>query len=85
LTRFGQEVGRYTREKEEIRLAAEKLEEESREELHKHHRFATGVAMLQVGIVLASVSILVRYRALYVLSLVAGVAGLGYLLTGLTG
>jgi len=41
--------------------------------------------MLQVGIVLASVSILVRYRAIYVLSLVAGVAGLGYLLTGLTG
>jgi hypothetical protein len=85
LTRFGQEVGRYTREKEEIRLAAEKLEEESRGELHKHHRFATGVAMLQVGIVLASVSILVRYRAIYVLSLVAGVAGLGYLLTGLAG
>ena len=85
LTRFGKEEGRYSREKEEIRLAAEKLEDESREELHKHHRFATGVAMLQVGIVLASVSILVRYRALYVLSLIAGAVGLGFLLTGLMG
>jgi hypothetical protein len=85
LTRFAEEEGRYAREKEEIRLAAEKLEEESREELHKHHRFATGVAMLQVGIVLASVSILVRYRALFVLSLLAGVAGLGFLLAGLAG
>jgi hypothetical protein len=85
LTRFGEEERRYAREKEEIQHAAEKLEDESREELHKHHRFATGVAMLQVGIVLASASILVRHRALYVLSLVAGAAGLGFLLAGLLG
>jgi hypothetical protein len=83
LARFGEEEGRYTHEKEEIRLVAENLEEESRGCLHKHHRFATGVAMLQVGIVLASVSILVRYRALYVLSLLAGAAGLAYLVVGL--
>jgi len=85
LTRFGEEAGRYSREKEQIRLAAEKLEAESRAELHTHHRFATGVAMLQVGIVLASISILVRYRALYVMSLLAGAAGLGFLVLGLAG
>jgi Domain of unknown function (DUF4337) len=85
LTRFGKEVARYNGEKEEIQHAAEKLEDESREELHKHHRFATGVAMLQVGIVLASVSILIRYKALYILSLVAGAVGVGFLLAGLVG
>jgi hypothetical protein len=61
------------------------LEHESREALHKHHRFATGVAMLQVGIVLASVSILVRYQALYYLSLLSGLAGMGFILAGLVG
>ena len=85
LKRFGEQEARYGREKEEIQHVAEKLEEESRHELHKHHRFATGVAMLQVGIVLASVSILVRYRALYVLSLLAGAVGVGFLLAGLAG
>jgi len=85
LANFGEEAHRYEKEKEEIRLHAEKLEEDSREELHKHHQFATGVALLQVGIVLASVSIMVRYRALYVLSLLAGAAGLGFLFMGLVG
>ncbi len=85
LAKFGAEAQRHEKEKEEIRLHAEKLEEESREELHKHHRYATGVAMLQVGIVLASVSIMVRYKALYYLSLLAGMVGLVFLLMGLAG
>jgi len=83
--RFAEEEHRYAKEKEEIRLEAEKLEDESREELHKHHRFATGVALLQVGIVLASVSILVRNRALYALSLVSAAVALGFLIAGLIG
>ena len=85
LTRFTEQEGRYTQEKEEIRRAAEKLEDESREELHQHNRFASGVALLQVGIVLASISILVRYRALYIMSLLAGAVGVVFLLMGLTG
>jgi hypothetical protein len=43
--------------------------------LHRHHRYALAVALFQVGIVLASVSLLVRVKGLYLLSLVAGVAG----------
>jgi hypothetical protein len=74
--RFDKEAKRYDQEKEEIQSEAKKLEEESRHEFHKHHNFALGVAMFQVGIVLASVSILVRFRALHILSLVAGAAGL---------
>ena len=49
------------------------------------NRFASGVALLQVGIVLASISILVRYRALSVMSLLAGAVGLVFLLMGLAG
>ena len=58
--------------------------QESRHELHKHHRFALAVAAFQVGIVLASVSLLVRLKAIYALSLVAGAAGVVCLFLGLT-
>ena len=83
LEKFRNESARYVREDEEIKREAEGLELESRHEFHKHHLFALGIASFQVGIVLASVSILVRYRVLYVLSLAAGIIGLGWLIAGL--
>jgi hypothetical protein len=83
LEHFRSEVKRYVREKEEIQRAAEALEEESRHEFHKHHHYAAGIALFQVGIVLASVSILVHRRWLWVMSLVAGAAGILFLVVGL--
>jgi hypothetical protein len=82
--RFRSEAQRYDREKGEIQHEAESLEAESRHELHRHHRYALAVALFQVGIVLASVSLLVRVRGLYVLSLAAGVAGVVCLVLGFT-
>lgn len=82
--RFHAEVKRYDREKGEIQHEAEALEEEGRHDLRKHVRFALAVALFQVGIVLASVSLLVRIKALYVLSVVAGAGGIGCLILGLT-
>lgn len=83
LDRFRTESARYGREDEEIKREAEGLEAESRHEFRKHHLFALGIASFQVGIVLASVSILVRYRVLYFLSLAAGAIGLAWLIAGL--
>jgi hypothetical protein len=80
---FQKEAKRYEREKAEIQREAERIQEESRHEFHKHHRFALGVAAFQVGIVLASVSLLVRLKGLYALSLLAGAAGLAALVLGL--
>ena len=74
---------RYEREKEEIKREAERWEEESRHEYRKHTRFALGIALFQVGTVLASASLLVRLRWLHASSLVAGVAGLACLIVGL--
>jgi hypothetical protein len=85
LDRLREQVKRYDREKEEVKAEAEQLEAESRREFAKHHRFAFGIAAFQVGIVLSSVSILVRYRPLYYLSVVAGVIGIGFLVAGLAG
>jgi hypothetical protein len=83
LKQFQEQKDRYEREKEEIRKEAEHLEAESQHEFHKHQRFSLGIACFQVGIVLASVSILVRVRAIYYLSLLAGLGGLICLFIGL--
>lgn len=83
LKHFQEEAQRYDREKEEVKQEAEHLEAESQHEFHKHQRFALGIACFQVGIVLASVSILVRVRPIYYLSLVAGAGGLVFLVMGL--
>jgi hypothetical protein len=83
LEHFRTEAKRYEREKAEVQHEAEALEHESGHELHKHHCFALSVAAFQVGIVLASVSLLVRLKALYAMSLVAGAAGVAGLVVGL--
>ncbi len=83
LKHFEEQTERYDREKEEVKKEAEHLEAESQHEFHMHHQFALGIACFQVGIVLASVSILVRLRAIYYLSLVAGAAGLVWTVLGL--
>ncbi|MDR3637412.1 MAG: DUF4337 domain-containing protein [Isosphaeraceae bacterium] len=83
--RLRQEVERYHREKEEIGRQAEKLEAESERMFHKHHRFASGIASLQVSIVLASITILVRYRGLLWLSHLGGLVGVTFALLGWLG
>jgi hypothetical protein len=85
LRHFHEETERYDREKEEIKKEAEQLEAESHHDFHMHNHFALGIACFQVGIVLASVSILVRIRAIYYLSLLAGAAGLVWTAMGLLG
>jgi hypothetical protein len=83
--RFLAESKRYETEKEEIKREAESLEAESRTKFREHQRFALAVATFQVGIVLASVSILVRFRPLYYLSLVVGAAGVVSFVSGFFG
>ena len=84
IDQFRAETRRYETEKAKLKHEAEASHAESRHELHRHERFALAVAAFQVGIVLASVSLLVRLKAIYALSLVAGAVGLVCLLLGLT-
>jgi hypothetical protein len=83
LDRMAKEVNKYETEKEEIAEEARELEHESKHEFQKHHLYAMGIASFQVGIVLASISILVRYRAVWIISLVAGGVGIVFLIAGL--
>ena len=67
--------------KEKMEAASEE-QRTSEYEFSKHKNYAAAVAAFQVGIVLASISILVRQRIIYALGIVAGVVGVALLIYG---
>jgi hypothetical protein len=74
-------IDRYEKEKNDIKLAAEKLENEatawdktSEEQMHQHHRWAQATTVLQVSIALAAIALLTRKKWLeYGMFALAGV------------
>lgn len=68
-TFYQDEVKRYKAEKGEIKLAAEKLEaqskafdDESAEQMHQHHRWAQATTALQIAIAMAAIALLTRRK-----------------------
>ncbi len=90
-TFYQDEVKRYKTEKAEIKLAAEKLETESKsfddrsaEKMHQHHRWAQATTALQIAIAMAAIALLTRRKwleyAVFAMSTVGVVLGaLAYL------
>ena len=81
-TFYTDEVKRYRAEKAEIKLAAEKLDAESKEwddksaeQLHLHHRWEQATTALQIAIAMAAIALLTKKRWLE--KLVFGVSGVG--------
>ncbi|GAA0739500.1 DUF4337 domain-containing protein [Ideonella azotifigens] len=79
---YEKQVARYQHEKEEIKVAAEKLEAESREfdekseaQMHQHHRWAQATTALQISIAMAAIALLTRRRWLEYATI--GLGGLG--------
>ena len=79
---YTDEIKRYKTEKAEIKLAAEKLEAESKawddksaEQMHQHHRWAQATTALQIAIAMAAIALLTKKRWLE--KLVFGVSGVG--------
>jgi gas vesicle protein len=81
--RFEQQMSKYEQEREQIKKKAEELQNESQHEFGQHHYYSLGIASFQVGIVLASISILISHRAAWWLSLVSGLVGVLFLFQGL--
>ncbi len=87
--KFKQAIDRYKKEKEEIKVEADKLEEAAKEadhhselEMHVHERWALATTLLQIAIALAAITLLTRKRWMLVgvygstaLGVVAGVMG----------
>jgi len=87
--KFKDAVERYKKEKEEIKVEADKLEAAAKEadhhseaEMHVHERWALATTLLQIAIALSAITLLTRKRWMLVgvfgatgLGLVAGVMG----------
>jgi hypothetical protein len=85
---YNKEVARYKKDQEEIKLAAEKFEAESKdfddksaEQMHLHHRWAQATTALQIAIAMSAIAILTRRK--WLLYGVYGVGVLGVALGGL--
>ena len=86
--KYRDKIARYEKEKADIKVNAEKLEEESKhfdekseQQLHMHHRWAQATTALQVSIALAAIALLTRRRWMEWATFVAG--GIGVVLGGL--
>jgi hypothetical protein len=82
LQNFDEKIKKYDEEKDDIQKEAAAVEKESSELFEKHHNYSFGVACFQIGIVLASVGILVSGRLLYLGSVTAGVLGIIFTVIG---
>ena len=76
-------VERYEKEKNEIKLAADKLEadatqldKQSDEQMHQHHRWAQATTVLQVAIALAAIALLTKKKWLEYAMFVVGMGGI---------
>jgi hypothetical protein len=80
-------VDRYEKEKGDIKLVAEKMENEatewdhqSDEQMHQHHRWAQATTVLQVAIALAAIALLTKKKWLEYAMFGAG--GVGFVIGG---
>ncbi|GFE59445.1 DUF4337 domain-containing protein [Geobacter sp. AOG2] len=80
---YGEKAQRYGEEQKEIAAKAHEKERERDERLresdhllHKHHGFASAVALFQVSIALGAVAALTRFRLVWFASLLAGGVGI---------
>ncbi|MBK6595766.1 MAG: DUF4337 domain-containing protein [Burkholderiales bacterium] len=81
--KYQAKVDRYEKEKNEIKVVADKLEAEATEwdhksdqQIHQHHRWAQSTTVLQVCIALAAIALLTKKKWLEYAMFVAGAAGL---------
>jgi tRNA nucleotidyltransferase/poly(A) polymerase len=80
---YAENQKRYVEEQKEIQAKAKELEkerdaksEEADHLLHRHHRFANSVALLQVSIALGAVAALTRSRLVWFGSMAVGAFGI---------
>jgi predicted DNA-binding protein len=82
---YAEEIKRYKKEKEDIKLAAEALEKQSNDAdkksehaLHPHEKLAMAMTFIQIAISLASITVLTRRRWMFAVAGVAAIVGVAY-------
>jgi hypothetical protein len=71
-----EKMSEYKKEQSEIKSEADKLEAESHHNLHRHEYWAGAVTFFQIAIALSAISIVVRKKIIWKVSLAIGSVGL---------
>ena len=77
------EVARYEKEKTDIKKEAENLDKENALVTRKGNQFSLAVVFFQIGIMLSSVSALLKRKEMWIIGLVFGCIASIYLANGL--
>lgn len=84
-----QDIARYQKEQDEIGADARRREDASRRRseeadhfTHRHHRYASSVALLQVAIALSAIAALSKNRTLWALSILVALVGAAVFVDG---
>jgi hypothetical protein len=76
-------LAEYKKEQEEISKEAREKEQSARHHLHAHEIFARGVTLFQVAISVAAISVLVKRKRFWWLSMGFGVIGIFFFIQGI--
>jgi predicted ribosome quality control (RQC) complex YloA/Tae2 family protein len=79
---FGQQSERYDREKDQLQEKARELENEATLYRRKANRFDFGEVLVQVSLIITSITLLTRRRPFWYLGIVVGVFGIIVASTG---
>ncbi|MBM4295367.1 MAG: DUF4337 domain-containing protein [Deltaproteobacteria bacterium] len=82
LKKYDQEIGRYSKEKEEIMAEARDIQKQ--QDLLKHHNgaFALATMILQIAIMMNAVGALIKRKAMWHVGMALGLVGLVYMANG---
>jgi hypothetical protein len=72
---FEQQADRYDKEKDELQPEAKKLEQEVQAEQRRGDRFDSGEALLEIALVIASITLLTKRRLFWQQGLILGALG----------
>jgi len=81
--RFRQQAALYDKRRQELRTQAEELEADVRQEERRANRFDFGEALLEVALVITSITLLTRRRAFWYFGSVIAIAGIVVAATGI--
>ena len=80
---FKQQAAQYDKRRQELRTQAEELEGEVRHEARRANRFDFGEALLEVALVITSITLLTRRRTFWYFGSVTAIAGIAVAATGI--
>ena len=80
--KYQKEVEHYASDKEDVSKIAEEFEAERDQAMHRADRFDLGEVLLEIGLVICSLTLLARSKVFWVGGVLVAVTGFGVALTG---